>query len=777
LRRLSYAKICQITSDHAVDDQAQSRLRLLSAGLAANERRISVLDDPWLYADGTLSPSHSLLVLFQGKFENDCQLATSTGTVVQAASSHEGTDACYHADIARLVKARWRFQPNLNGYPLSFVVHWEVENFITQCLGGDGDLREVLTVTGNSRSAYGATCQQYVYWQWGTIGVIVLDLVCRILRTPRKRYKTSMNIANRHDIELTFERSNLPGCRVNVSASSTANSPVGYSIMVAISVVQMLAWMASVFRMPKEGSPHCSSIVLSSELPHGIDIKLGNFASVTRTESSCWHDLLPNTTVAIGFPVRNQESDLDVAWDLMLDLADVIFHTDLSKFDLPPPLGIGIFYNGVNTLLYPVSKSGTVMKWHFDTSGKTAVPPPANFLRVESEQMFTESEHLVGFAAQSEIQLGTRKRIRDYARMTSVVGCIERGRPEIALDAFSAAIGKAPATATVGVKVKFPSTLRATVDPQKRRYDDIVKKTKDQAVILYDCGVQRGAWLVPQLSVILDLVCYRMYKEQWGEPPKYPLALANGGAAAFQVLRDPLVYLHKLSSILEDNSDFRIMDLVKEIYEAMLKRRILHEAPASGSWMLHRERLHGWDLLEIADAPDQSFRREIEVHQTTSRAIAQYPSWLPLTQHIPVYLGQDLGHVISVGNQPLPMRHVKNREKCLVANVHTLQTLLRNRDECSDFHLDCELVWELPSSVASMFLGMTGVSEDPTSSERIEHCLQRLQKSKDHVCTLRNERTTLCGNDLVIFGPETTKLSRFNELVDSLAIGASEHCK
>jgi hypothetical protein len=775
LTSLSYAKVCQISSDHAVDDQAQSRLRLLSAGLAANERRISVLDTPWLYADETLSPSHCLLVLFQSKFENYCQLATSTGTVVQAASSHEGTDACYHADIARLVKAQWQLQPSLNGYPLSIVVHWELENFITQCLGGDGDLRQVLTVTGNARSAYGATCQQYIYWQWGTLGVIVLDLVCAILRTtPRKRSKMSMDIANRPGIELTFEPSDLPGCKVRVFASSTANLPVGYSIMVAVSVVQMLAWMASVFRMPKEGSPHCSSIVLSSELPHGIDIKLGNSAPVPRTDSSCWHDLLPNTTVAIGFPVRIQESGLDVAWDLMLELADVIFHTDLSKVDLPSPLGIGIFYNGVNTLLYPVSKSGTVMKWHFDTSGKIAVPPPANFLRVESEQMFTESKHLVGFAAQSEIQLGTRKRIRDYVRMTSVVGCIERGRPEIALDAFSATIGKAPATATVGVKVKFPSTLRATVDPQKRRYDDIVKKTKDQAVILYDCGVQRGAWLVPQLSVIFDLVCYRMYKEQWGEPPKYPRALANGGAAAFQVLRDPLVYLHKLSSILEDNSDFRIMDLVKEIYEAMLKRRILHEAPAGGSWMLHRERLLGWDLLEIAHAPDQSFRREIEVHQTTSHAIAQYPSWLPLTQRVPVYVGQDLGHIITVRHRPLPMDQVRHQEKCLAAKVYTLRPLLHSKDNCSDLHLDClkcELVWELPSSTIAE---KAKLSIDSFASQPIEHCLQELHGSNNHKCELRKKCTRLRGVSLVIFGPENTILSKINERIDSLGIGATQ---
>jgi hypothetical protein len=391
-------------------------------------------------------------------------------------------------------------------------------------------------------------------------------------------------------------------------------------------------------------------------------------------------------------------------------------------------------------------------------------------MRVSSEQIFKDSQHLVGFAAQSEVQLGTQQRFRDYSRMRSVLGSIERGRPEIALDAFSATIGRAPATASAGMKVKFPSALRATVDPQKRRYDDIIKKTKDQAAILYDCGHRRGAWLVPQLSVIFDLVCYRMFKEQWGRPPKYSCAQANGGAAAAEVLKDPLVYLHKLSPILEDNSDFRIMDLVKEIYEAMLKRRILHESPAGGSWMLHRERLLGWDLLEIADSPDQSFRREIEVHQTTSRAIAQYPSWLPLAQHIPVYVGCDLGDIITAGQQPLPMRRLKHREKCLIANLCALQSLLRKRDECSDFHFDCGLVWEFSSSVASTFFRMTRLSRDPTLDRHIEHCFQALRGTKDHVCTLRNKCTRLCANGLVIFGPERTMLSRFNELIDSLGI-------
>jgi hypothetical protein len=706
-------------------------------------------------------------------------------SVIPRADTMQGAaDADYHGDISRLVKAHWSH----NACRRNVVIDWEVDGFIAQCLGGDANLEAVLTVTGDARSAYGVTCREYVKWQWGNLGLQVLRMVYSLFRlgsrmeTPAKRNILGLDVSlqlygsSRVAIQMCARDTTDPLAEYRLMGARDIADPLAvYWLMLATSVVQTLAWVASVFRIPPEGPPHCSLLRLPFDQLQNFDIKLGILIPAPHTGSSCWHDLLPNTTVASGFPTRTRESGLDVEWELMLDLADVIFRTDLSKLNKSSPLGNGFFYSGVNTLLYPISQSRDIIKWHFDASGKQAVPPPERLLRIENEEQHTlSSKHLIGFAAQSEVRLGTRKRTRDYARIRSVVGSIERGRPEIALDAFSATIGKAPVTVSAGMRVKFPSTLRATVDPQKRRYDEIVKKTKDQAVILYDCGHQPGAWLVPQLSVILDLVYYRMFKEQWGEPPRYAKARADGGSAASEILKDPLVYQHKLSSILEDNSNFKIMDLVKEIYEAMLKRRILHEAPAGGSLTLHRERLHGWDLLEIADAPDQSFRREIEVHQTTSRVIAQYPSWLPLTQHIPVYLGQDLGHVISVGNQPLPMRDIRNQEKCLVANVRTLQNLLRSRDACSDFHLDCELVWELTPAVSSMFceLEIAERHKGLTPPMRIEHCLQRLQGSKDHVCGLRDQATTLCPNGLVIFGPEDTKLSRFNELVDSLGIGA-----
>ncbi|KAK3615086.1 hypothetical protein LTR56_026810 [Elasticomyces elasticus] len=103
--------------------------------------------------------------------------------------------------------------------------------------------------------------------------------------------------------------------------------------------------------------------------------------------------LLLNTTVAFGFPVRlPDQSGLDLEWDVMLDLADVIYSTDLSQIKPRPLLDLGIFYTGIGTLLYPISHTledgnVNVIKWHYDISNKTAVPP-ADFLRVRSEEEF-----------------------------------------------------------------------------------------------------------------------------------------------------------------------------------------------------------------------------------------------------------------------------------------------------------------------------------------------------------------------------------------------------
>jgi hypothetical protein len=103
----------------------------------------------------------------------------------------------------------------------------------------------------------------------------------------------------------------------------------------------------------------------------------------------------------------------DIDLDVMLDLADNMFETDLSKMSLETSLGYGVFYIGVSSLFYPVSRStkgGNIIKWHSDLSAERFVPPFDRFLPVESQADFNQLRHILEFAPHSKVQLGTQER-------------------------------------------------------------------------------------------------------------------------------------------------------------------------------------------------------------------------------------------------------------------------------------------------------------------------------------------------------------------------------
>lgn len=195
-------------------------------------------------------------------------------------------------------------------------------------------------------------------------------------------------------------------------------------------------------------------------------------------------------------------------------------------------------------------------------------------------------KHIVGFAPYSKVHLGTHGRAQSLAGISPVAGCIEQERPEVTVETVTAQFGKAPMTASVAGKVKFSRALKATVDPEKRRYDQILSLTEKQAVILFDCGAAKAAWLVSQLSVILDLVCHRIRINGWRDLPMHATPQADGGAAAAAVLKDPSVYKLEFAQIFEDNTKLGVLQVVKEIYCAMSQRQILQELRAS----VHRSR-------------------------------------------------------------------------------------------------------------------------------------------------------------------------------------------
>lgn len=542
---------------------------------------------------------------------------------------------------------------------------------------------------------------------------------------------------------------------------------------IAVAVVQILAWLASTFRMPLKGGPTCSELLV-----HGygsVDVRLGQKYPVT--SKKCWHDIVPNTIIALGFPTgMKEESGLDIAWEAMIELADMLFQTDLSMISVnqnnaslndsaaqkESPLAQGIFYTGVGTLLYPVARNWGPMedrdliRWHFDAKAQSTMPPEDNFLPVDKGYDFAHSRHLLGFAPQNEVRLGTRDRMRDYARMRPVPGSIEQSVPELSVQTISAGLGKTPMVATIGAGIKYSQPLRGSRDPKERTYYSILKATEQQAVILCDCGSEKVAWLVSQISVILDLICYRIQKEGWTDLPKHAKPKANGGAAAANILSDANVYNKILAPGLGGEEDLTVLKLVKEIYCAMQQRRQVREMTVRGILRLRRKMLHSWDLLELADPPDEFSRRALVVHETSSRVVAQYPSWLPLADQIPVYSGQDLGRVVTIADRPIHMHGVAHGEKYLMANVHAMRSLLRPRPDCACYHFDCELVWE--RSMGEKWAYVNGIPQEVKNLADFLENVQTLRKASGHKCVARMNFAKVRSDGIIIFGPADNTL-------------------
>ena len=184
------------------------------------------------------------------------------------------------------------------------------------------------------------------------------------------------------------------------------------------------------------------------------------------------------------------------------------------------------------------------------------------------------------------------------------------------------------------------------------RYNQLLDSAKSQPVILFDTEEQNErAWLVPQLSVILDLVNNFAYKLNHQAAIKFAAPIADGAEASEIVLRDPIYANFVLrQAILDNESDERVGDLVKGIYTQMSLRAELDAASqrgAKGTRDLSRQGLLGWDLLELCNVPMVSKQRMVNVHRThLDYDLRITPCWLPLAKQVPVYFGRRLGELI-----------------------------------------------------------------------------------------------------------------------------------
>jgi len=431
-----------------------------------------------------------------------------------------------------------------------------------------------------------------------------------------------------------------------------------------IAASETLSWIAATFRCP-QGGKLCSSQVQFgwSSLSELFNLRLVQVQDAEWSgPGTCWQPLFPSSVLALDFPIpeRTDYAGLQLPFGVMLDLAGILHHVDVKDANTGAS---GTYFKGLRSLLFPTGyvKDAKTVHWHLIWREDSRIAPG---LIYENEQaknwdqtldlhQLESSTAILGYCGKTAILLGTNSRLESYNRLATSRANQDRPSPEIALSTATISINALGfATAQLAGGVKYRNGLSMARIQDSLRYSQLLDSAKAQPVILFDTEEQNErAWLVPQLSVILDLVNNFAYQHDQQAPIRFAAPIADGAAASEIVLRDPAyANLVLRQAILDDESDERVGDLVKAIYTQMSLRAELDAASergARGTKEFLRQGLLGWDLLELSNMPMVSRQRMINVHRThLDYDLRVSPCWLPLAKQVPVYFGRRLGELI-----------------------------------------------------------------------------------------------------------------------------------
>lgn len=534
---------------------------------------------------------------------------------------------------------------------------------------------------------------------------------------------------------------------------------------------QFLSWIAATFRRPQHGKLFISSVDFMGDFigdtvtddntaTRMFRIRIQNLAPVDDIKlGSCWHLLFPSTVMASGFPVPSHPgtTGLRIPFDVMLELAGILYHVNVQDADNGD---YGIYFKGMSSILYPTQHfdDTNVIQWHLVTDtdrmglGRRCSPddiPDSNWVKIRDFKVLSSATAILGYCGEAAIQLGTESRIRQYRDFKFSLSTIENPPPEASIGTVSAGfsfMGFGTAQAE-GVLKYRKGLVDAMSSVQDITYKEILNHAETDPIILFETepGNER-AWLVPKLSVILDLLNYWAERNSDSHAPlRYAQPVSDGGRAAKTVLQVP-EYANRvlIEPILGSEAAVGVGDIVRRIYGQMQRREVAcarGERGARGTVELGRRGLLGWDLLELIEPRAIARRRTVNPHKTDIDPNIQVtPCWLPLTKVIPVYFGQGLGELITpirpddvCGKwRPIPGGFLNNY---LVASVRCLVAISRHSgygDCCIIFD---DLLWEYTGE--SVFAKCQGCATD-----RRRACCKELQVLRQirHNLTRRRER-------------------------------------
>lgn len=517
-------------------------------------------------------------------------------------------------------------------------------------------------------------------------------------------------------------------------------------------MAQLLAWIAATFRRPRREKTCRSNVFFgaqASNLTYGLH--LGILADLEDGEhGTCWKPLFPSSIVANGFPVPTcpEATGLQISVTVMFELAEILSDVTLEDDD---GNDTGVFFEGILWRLYPTKffEARNTVQWHLAEvpSGELFNPALAPdhysspvWCRGVGREALENATAILGYCSRVNIKLGTESQISQHKKYLPARAETERPLPEASVSGATFSSGGRPAV-SLATNLRYRKAHKVEQGKTKDySYRQMLKLAAKEPVILFDTELgNERAWMVPQLSLILDLYNFWAGRHEDAEVRKqvrYAKLGPDGGENAKTALDDD-----KFSSKILIKSSYpgdpeqSAGAIVKKIWGRIRTRVQKDDSSddgARGTWNIGRTPIPGWDWMELIDEFSGSMAHRRNARPHIGRA--GKPSWLPLALTVPVVFVQNIGealvpeHLDNVCKHWYPLPGGFNANY-LAASVRCLESLSASSGDISK--LCDQVIWKISLKDTCIF--------HPCNIE----CRQDSKKCVKHPQSLENARNRL----------------------------------
>jgi hypothetical protein len=276
----------------------------------------------------------------------------------------------------------------------------------------------------------------------------------------------------------------------------------------------------------------------------------------------------------------------------------------------------------------------------------------------------------------------------------------EKPPPELSLSGLTASLGFKGATVGASGTFKMRRGLKlAREEAKDKEYTEVLDDAeKEQAILFETSPGQERAWMVPQLSLILELFNFWAFNKGLHDLMRFAIAGPNDGSNARAVLdKDEFIVQEAMRKRIPSDKGLCVGDIIKRIHNHIELRTIENSKGKDGTRgtiKLGSSGILGWDWLELVVAPSLSDRRSITKFPETC--------WMHFTKsfNVPLFMGQNLGQVITPVNvgelckhwYPMPGGTEKSY---LVVSIASIKKLAKKSGKNGDWYFQDDFVWDI----------------------------------------------------------------------------------